>query len=70
MPSTPAFENAARQAAQRTYKLVLGMLEESEIGVVEIEVGYHKLRPRKRVDSPEPDIKIARGQGSVVETVG
>jgi hypothetical protein len=68
MPQTPAYDKASRQAAQRAYMLVLGMLEAGEIGVVEIEVGYHRLRPRKRVDSPEGDIKVARGQSSIVET--
>lgn len=70
MPSTPAYEEAAQKAAQRTYKLILSMLEAHETGEVAVIVDVHGLEPLKRVTKKTKRISIALGCMTDIETVG
>jgi hypothetical protein len=70
MPSTPAFEKAAQQAAQRAYKLILEMLQAQQTGEVAVIVDVQGLEPLKRVTVKSKRISLARGCMTDIETVG
>lgn len=66
----PHIAEAARKAALRMEKMLVGMLLAGESGEVGFEVFAGGMQPFKRSEVKGKTIRVNRGQGETIETVG